>query len=172
MKITEHSSDFFYRADYCPYPIDRFPIGVVGDQVPPEITHPGDREVYAGVQFSIRWNGVEDYPDYYYVYVDGSLYRSGSWESNSLSINFRFEELGNYTITVQLVDWFMNSVNDTVIVHVIEAPDPTTTTTTSTTTTTNETTTGEQPLVGMLSIGFAGVIVVVFIATIVQKKSS
>ncbi|MHA1422880.1 MAG: hypothetical protein ACTSRQ_13420 [Candidatus Thorarchaeota archaeon] len=66
----------------------------------------------------------------------------------------------------------MNSVNDTVIVHVIEAPDPTTTTTTSTTTTTNETTTGEQPLVGMLSIGFAGVIVVVFIATIVQKKSS
>lgn len=174
--------DFDYGClDYCPFPYDRFPNGVKGDQVPPEINHPADKEAYKDIPFNIRWDGDEENPGTYNVYINGTLYRSGAWDSFPLTISCTLEELGIYNITIVIVDWFMNSVNDTVIVEIVEPPEITTTTTTTTTDTivtttltdlTNitSTTTFNQLLMTNLSLGIAVAAGVVFIIILLRKK--
>jgi ABC-type transport system substrate-binding protein len=107
----------------------------VVDGTTPILTHPQDLAYSEGsTGHTILWQGTENYPSYYEVFKNGSLYQSGLWNSSSEMISVSVDGLtqGTFLFTIVVFDQTGNSATDTVVVMVLE---PSTTTTTTSTTT-------------------------------------
>lgn len=170
----DYSGEGFYYVDYdymcfdsCPIPIDRFPNGVRGDPIPPNITQPEDVQVFVDDGVTIHWDGTDENPLYYYVYINGTFYESDYWWSG-IGVNFQFSEISTYNITIILKDQGLNTVSDEVFVYVIQPPDPTSSSTGPTTPTTLPPI--GNPVLLIPALVFTGSFVAVVVVVIVRKK--
>ncbi|MBD3158964.1 MAG: hypothetical protein GF309_09270 [Candidatus Lokiarchaeota archaeon] len=99
----------------------------VVDGTPPTINEPGDIWFDEGDSgWSISWNPDDDHPASYEIFRNGTLVKSGAWNSTEETITISLEGLsgGVYNYTAVVYDVGTNSVSDDVIVHVIPDTDP------------------------------------------------
>jgi hypothetical protein len=74
---------------------------------------------------SIDWAGVDDFPDGYTIYQNGSIVDSGNWTSGvTISYNIDGLSKGPYNFTIVIYDITSNSVQDTVIIMVVDTTTP------------------------------------------------
>ena len=103
----------------------------VVDGTPPVLTHPNDLTYSEdSTGHTISWQGTENYPSHYEVFKNGSIYRSGPWNSSSEVISVSVDGLtqGAFLFVIVVYDIAGNSAMDTVVVRVLEPPTTTTTT--------------------------------------------
>lgn len=121
--------------------------------------------------YNITWSPSDAHPVSYEILFDGSLLRSGLWNSTEESIVVSLDGLttGPYNYTVILTDIGGNTVSDTVIVTVTEVS---TTTTTTTTTTNNTTTTDDSfpPMTLIILSAVAGIFIIFVVILLLRKR--
>ena len=123
----------------------------------------------------IAWETNCTLPSMYTIFLDGVVVRQQAWDGSSLVHNIDGLAMGEYNYTLEILGGFGVTASDSVIVTVApEGPIIITTSPTNTTVTTTTNTTfpiGLQEVSLMISIGSAGVIVVVVILIFRTKKS-
>ncbi len=131
--------------------------------------------------FYLNWSFTEMNPDYWILYINGSVHDSDSWDGSEVSVDAGGLTEGVYNATIVVNDTSGNSAESTVWLTV-NTP-PTTTTTTSTTTTTTTTTTtptesgtptpppGNNTLLIIIIAAVAGIVVIIIIIVLMKKKS-
>lgn len=93
---------------------------IVVDTISPSISNLTAVEFEAGLEANyLTWNVFDLFPETYDVYVNGSLWRSGEWESGTLEVGFDKVDLGIYNVTIVIYDTSGNWVSDTVFVRVV-----------------------------------------------------
>lgn len=105
---------------------DMYPLIRTSLNEDPTISNPDDFIYYGGDSY-IEWTVIDlkgFYNQSYVVYLNGSLYKSGSWKSGvSIRINFNLNVLGLYNFTIYIEDGMGGFTNDTVLMeYVNEAP--------------------------------------------------
>ncbi|MHA2276092.1 MAG: hypothetical protein ACXAC2_10010, partial [Candidatus Kariarchaeaceae archaeon] len=74
---------------------------------------------------TIGWIGVDDFPENYTIYQNGSQVDTGSWSSgDTISYNIDGLSKGSYNFTIVIFDTSSNSVSDEVIIIVIDTTSP------------------------------------------------
>ncbi len=124
----------------------------------------------------LNWSFTELLPDYWVLYINGSVHDSGSWDGSEISADAGGLTEGTYNATIAVNDTSNNVATSTVTLVV--GPPPTTTTTptgtTSTTPTDTGTTTpppGDNTLLIIIIAAVAGVVVIIIIIVLMKKKS-
>jgi len=101
--------------------LERLDIEQYSDTTAPSIDHPFDIEYPIG-QFgnNITWHATDDYPSSYEILLDGTLNRSGLWNSTGEAITIVIDglSLGEYNYTLVVYDIRGNSDSDEVMVTV------------------------------------------------------
>lgn len=94
----------------------------VVDTTPPAIiTHPTTTvfEVNAPNN-NISWTAIDDQPDSYTLYINGTIYTSGSWQNaTAVIIPFSGLSLGMYNFTIAFNDSTGNTAYNTVMVTIV-----------------------------------------------------
>lgn len=144
---------------------------IVTDGTPPVVNDVPDvtfTEDSAG--HNITWLPTDLHPDTFEIFLDGSMIRSGLWNSSGESIFVALDSLdpGTYNYTVIMTDVGGNTISDTVIVTVTEAT--TTSTTTTTTTGTLTTTDGNIPPMTILLLSAIVGIIIIFVVILLRVK--
>jgi ABC-type transport system substrate-binding protein len=99
----------------------------VVDGTSPVLTHPNGLTYSEGsTGHTISWQGTENYPSHYEVFKNGSIYRSGPWNSSGemISVSVDGLSLGTYNYTLVLTDDGGNFASDTVFITVIDTTAP------------------------------------------------
>ncbi len=112
------------------YPI---PGGTSQDRYPakylpttPIISNPLDVAYPEGTDdFYVSWNVYDDYLVSWEVTVDGTLWASGAWNYNNVSVNVGGLAYGDYLVVVTVYDLDANNATDSIIVHVYDGTAPT-----------------------------------------------
>jgi len=124
---------------------------------PPEIyVSPNDTyNLTVGENITLKWKARDKNPDMYYVYLNGTKVKNGSWTSDEeIVYMFNALESGTYNITIAFRDVLGNQRVDSVIIHVEEIH-----------------TTKKMPISTTVAITIVGVaIVVIIVAVIVFRK--
>ncbi|MDF1540603.1 MAG: ABC transporter substrate-binding protein [Candidatus Thorarchaeota archaeon] len=95
----------------------------VQDLVSPILNSPEDITFAFGeTGYFINWEGESANPDYYSIYLNGSLYDSGTWNSSTESFNVDLDGLpvGGYNFTIVVNTTLSLEASDTVLVRVVE----------------------------------------------------
>ncbi|MHA2300263.1 MAG: hypothetical protein ACXACD_04845 [Candidatus Thorarchaeota archaeon] len=104
-------------------------VGVtVYDGTTPLIDSPANVTYDEGASGStIIWDPTDFHPSSYVIYREGTLIKSGTWNSSAetISILVEGESLGEYNYTIEVTDVGSNSVADTVWVIVSDGTPPT-----------------------------------------------
>lgn len=92
------------------YPTDQIPV----------VSTPSDLFLFAGDPTnSISWVGIDSDPNTYSVYLNGTVFDSGTWTAGTpIFVSLSFLGYGFYNLTIVLADDLGNSVSDTVFVYV------------------------------------------------------
>ncbi|MFO7835160.1 MAG: right-handed parallel beta-helix repeat-containing protein [Candidatus Thorarchaeota archaeon] len=93
----------------------------VVDGTPPIINHPPDFSYDEGATgYSIIWYPDDEHPASYEIFRNGTLVKSGLWNSSEESIEFNVDGLtaGAYNFTIVVADVGGNTVSDEIIVTV------------------------------------------------------
>ncbi len=101
--------------------LERLGIEQYSDITAPSIDHPADIEYFIGLLgHNITWHATDDYPSSYEILVDGTLNRSGLWNSTGEAITVVVDGLnvGEYNYTLVVYDVRGNSASDEVVVTV------------------------------------------------------
>ena len=156
---------------------DEVMVTVVDDTTSPSIDTPADIEYEESTTgHFIIWNPSDIHPVHYAIYFEGSLVKSGAWNSSSETITISVDGLdsGTYNYTLMVTDIGGNTAVDSVMVSVTVA---TTTSTLPTTTSTLPTTNGTATLTDgtvmtIIVISIGGVVVIITIFIVLKKKSA
>jgi hypothetical protein len=163
---------------------DSVPVTVV-DTLNPQIDSPTNVTFDEGeTGYSIEWTPSDARPASYQIIIDGSVQRSGLWNSSAETISVSLDGLGdgeyNYTCVVfddaGLINYdtvwvTVNDVATTTTTTTTTATDTTTTNTTTTGTTGTSTTGGDDTTTMMLILGIGGAAVVLVVIILFLKKS-
>ncbi len=116
--------------------------------------------------YNVTWMAYDLNPKIYSVFVDGSLLTNGQWNSSGESITANLDHLavGEYNVTLVVIDFAGNSAIHTVTVIVESQATNTTDTSTSTTTLT------DVPISMVVIIATSGAIVIIIIAVFLFKR--
>ncbi|MFX1560362.1 MAG: hypothetical protein ACFFBL_07225, partial [Promethearchaeota archaeon] len=101
----------------------------VQDTTSPTINTPADIYYDEGdTGYSIAWSPSDLLPSSYVIYMEGSILRSGAWNSSAESINVSVDGLafGSYNYTIVVTDTTGHSAVDQVWVYVQDGTAPTT----------------------------------------------
>ena len=105
--------------------IDTFFITVLANKIPVIAQSPTNLNYYGSVTANLTWIATDDNPDNYAVYLNGSSFATGTWQSNS-DINIPILNLqpGAYNFTIVVFDTAGLNMSNTIIVHVYPASAP------------------------------------------------
>ncbi len=94
---------------------------------PPDIVGPGNLVVYDNVSsITIIWDVYDLTPWNYTIEIDSVSVEDGIWSEGIFEYHFSVTSLGNYSVTLTLMDIFGNQASDTVNIQVLEYdPGPT-----------------------------------------------
>ncbi len=144
--------------------------------VAPEINSPEDLIYTFGESGNnITWQTTDTNPARYELYRNGSLIKSGDWNSSLLSFDVDGLDVGVYNFTLVIFDTSEYSAWDTIMVSVLESI---TTSTTTTITSTNDTTTStnqELPDIMQIisiTITFASIVVILVVVVLIARRKS
>jgi len=99
----------------------------VVDTGSPTISHPDDVEFIEGTSGNlISWDANDLFPEWYEIYLNGSLDEDGIWNEESISYNLDDLTVGSYNLTLVIRDSSGNAVQDSVQVSVLSPTSPTT----------------------------------------------
>lgn len=118
----------------------------------PTLNHPADIEYTAGqTGNSITWSPSDEYPGSYQILLDGSILRSGTWNSTTESIVAVVDghAVGEYNYTVIVADVRGNTAVDEVMVTVVPPP--------------------FDPMIAVIAIAAAGVVIVI-VAVAIRRR--
>jgi parallel beta-helix repeat protein len=142
------------------------------DTISPEIEGPNDEGIYEiASENNITWNAYDLRPDYYEVWVNGTLIVSTNWTGPKIIFPISNLILGYYEITLVVFDTSENSALHTVNVKIISPPNestPTSSTSHDHTSTTDERN-GESTFFIVL-IGVGGIFSAVIIWWVLQNR--
>lgn len=100
----------------------------VSDGTEPTVDSPSDIEYNEfSTGHSITWCPADHHPDSYRVYTNGTLLKSGIWNSSSETITISVDDLGlgTYNYTIFVFDVGSNIASDDVLVIVVDGTPPT-----------------------------------------------
>ncbi len=106
---------------------DNVTVYVIPDTTAPDIDSPEDVTYSEGSSGnSIIWTPEDFNPSLYTVYLDGSTYVNGLWNSSSESISVDIDglALGDYNFTLVVEDTYGNTASDIVWVTVVDGTPP------------------------------------------------
>ena len=94
---------------------------------PPTISHPDDITFNEGTRgMKISWSASSDNSNQYAIYQDDVLKELGFWyPSSPITHSISHLTFGDYNFTIYVFDDFLESNNDTVLVHVRDFSAPT-----------------------------------------------
>ncbi|MCE7737489.1 MAG: hypothetical protein GPJ54_21545 [Candidatus Heimdallarchaeota archaeon] len=94
--------------------------------IPSWISQPNDTNYNEGSGGNtIVWIGSDDFPNYYKVFLEGSLYFSSTWQDNTdIILDIDGLDKGSYTFEIYIFDTFNNSISDSVILTVYDNTNP------------------------------------------------
>jgi hypothetical protein len=129
--------------------MDRYPFYI--ESIPPVLEDITEITLNLDSAFtSVEWDAVDLTPDKFWVYVNDSLFLSGEWNNDTISVDFSSLTEGDYNVTMVIQDRNGFSASDQMILHmigeIIGSPDM------------------------MLVVGIVAVIVVVLVAIVFLKK--
>ncbi|MFW9788383.1 MAG: ABC transporter substrate-binding protein [Candidatus Thorarchaeota archaeon] len=162
--FTDYSAGNFYQISKNPFYHWRAP------NPPPEVSSLGYIEYIEGTTgHEIVWQASDDNPLVYIVYKDSLPIISDVWDGTNIVVDIDGLTEGIYNYTIELYDYSLNIVSDTVIVNVTSAI----TTTSSTSPTTPTGPGGELPDIMVIAIagGSIAVIIIVVVAIYKTKKT-
>ncbi len=93
--------------------------------VPPTLNHPADITFTVGESgHSILWNSTSANPASYRIFLNGTLYSSGTWNSSDESFSVGLDSLspGNYNFSIVVSDTWGQQASDAVVAKVLNAP--------------------------------------------------
>lgn len=154
---------------------------IVQDGTPPNIDSPEDIIYIEGETGNlITWSPSDLHPLSYEIYRNGTLVKSGLWNSSSESISIMVDGLaqGVYNFSIRVTDVGSNIVIDQVNVNV-QAPStsttPTTTSTPTQTTTTETPSTSEVPVESILTVVLTwlgtSIVIVVVAEALIRREN-
>ncbi len=117
--------------------------------------------------YNVTWTAYDLNPANYSIFLDGLLITTGQWNSSGESITANLDHLavGEFNVTLVVIDLAGNSAVNTVTVTVEgESTTPTIDTTT------NTPTTSEVPITMVIIIAVSGTLVIIIIAVLLFKK--
>ncbi|MFW9958161.1 MAG: right-handed parallel beta-helix repeat-containing protein [Candidatus Odinarchaeota archaeon] len=176
-KWSDYGGSGYYYINGGAGSIDHFP-GVLGISESPTINHPENITYTFGTTgHYITWIASSFHPSFYQLFKDGDSIVLHPWSGSAITVNVDGLDIGYYVFALYVVDTFGQSATDTVIVSVIpETPDilPNSTATTTTSSTTNGTTDERilQQIAMMVSLGSAGVIILIVVLVIRSRPGS
>ena len=94
---------------------------VISNPVPAFSSTPNDLSYLAGssITFNLTWNMVDDNPDNYTIYQNGTIVNSGLWYSNTpLTLDVSSLPIGVYNYTIVIMDFTNQTASNTVFVTV------------------------------------------------------
>ncbi|MDF1540894.1 MAG: hypothetical protein P1Q69_18500, partial [Candidatus Thorarchaeota archaeon] len=104
---------------------DTVMVEVVDDSTTPVIDHPEDIVITLGTTgANITWSPTDSYPDWYYIYQNGTLVKNDSWTS-TIHVSLDGLGIGVYNYTIIVTDVAENSATDMVYVTVTDNSAPT-----------------------------------------------
>ncbi len=141
-------------------------VNVYNDWSAPTIDNPSDINYVVGTTgHTITWSPVDDTPERFDIYRNGSLIESGSWDGSPIVLNVDGLSIGTYNFTLVVFDSLGHWTNDTVFVTVIAG-----TTTTSTTPTTTEPIPAPSiDIMFVTTLIIAGVVIVIIVIVISRR---
>ncbi|MHA2433649.1 MAG: right-handed parallel beta-helix repeat-containing protein, partial [Candidatus Thorarchaeota archaeon] len=149
----------------------------VQDTDPPVVVGPADLSYKVGETGNVlAWQAADSSPDTYEILMDGTLLKSGPWNSSSEVVEISVDGLaaGTYVYTASFIDASGNVASDEVTVTVIKKIIITTTPTVTTVTRTSDNTNPEtDPLItGTMTAGgvVSGTIAVLALAGLSKRE--
>ncbi|MFW9849235.1 MAG: right-handed parallel beta-helix repeat-containing protein [Candidatus Thorarchaeota archaeon] len=104
--------------------VDNYPMQYAPTE--PIISNPQDVYYAEGsVGNEILWYALDDSLKEWAVTIDGDPWDSDAWNFDNITVNIDGLSYGTYTVVVTLWDVDLNSVTDTVILHVFDGTHPT-----------------------------------------------
>ena len=98
--------------------VDSVQVRVI-DNSTPSLDHPGDITFDYGIGTHLaEWVPIDDNPQAYKVYKNGSLFIDGEWNSTSIIVDVSDFEEGAHNLTLYVFDVSSNQANDTVWIYV------------------------------------------------------
>ncbi|RDE14880.1 MAG: hypothetical protein C4K48_05480 [Candidatus Thorarchaeota archaeon] len=99
---------------------DRYPFYV--ESIPPLLEDLTEITLIFGSGLTrVEWDAVDLTPDLFWTYVNGSLFHSGDWNNDTISVDFYSLLVGDYSITLLVQDRNGFSASDQMILHVVPA---------------------------------------------------
>jgi parallel beta-helix repeat protein len=105
--------------------VDRYPRVLPNpDWSNPEISSPSDVTVWVTPveDTTIVWRTIDDNPLDYWIEIDGVFFESGEVQGGNIEFSIPSLEVGNYDVTIVVIDPLGRSTSDVVTVQVIEVP--------------------------------------------------
>ncbi len=91
----------------------------------PIVDSPADLEYLEGTTgHSVTWSPLTENPDFYEVLVNGTMYESGTWDNNPITVSVDGLVVGVHNVTLVVFDVSSSSTWDTVWVTVTYNPPP------------------------------------------------
>ena len=97
--------------------VDRYPFYI--ENIPPIIEEITVKTLTIGASSTITWNVHDLTPNLFWVYVNSSLFQSGAWNSDTITVDFSSLETGLYNVTIVVQDRNGYSGTDQMILYII-----------------------------------------------------